>query len=104
MANQVTVAALTSAAVGALVSWRTGSDGQSTEGSVVRAEQQYPHIVVDGAGVEWTVREIATPQPWARSERCLVLNSRECVRRVWRYPASWRALNAEELLRLGVVD
>jgi hypothetical protein len=33
-----------------------------------------------------------------------VLNSRECVRRVWRYPRDWRNLDADVLLRLNVVD
>jgi hypothetical protein len=61
-------------------------------------------VVVDRAGVEWTVREVETPQPWARGERCLVLNSRECVRRVWQYPPDWRSLDADVLLRLNVVD
>jgi hypothetical protein len=54
--------------------------------------------------VEWSVREVETPQPWARGERCLVLNSRECVRRVWQYPRNWRSLDADVLLRLNVVD
>ena len=46
----------------------------------------------------------ATPQAWARAARCLVLSSRECVRRVWQYPPNWRALDADALLRLGRAD
>jgi hypothetical protein len=68
------------------------------------ADEQYPHVVVDRAGVEWTVREIPTPQTWARAKRCLILNSRECVRRIWMYPRDWRSMDADALLRLGVVD
>lgn len=55
-------------------------------------------------GVKWTVREVDTPQSWARAERCLVLNSRECVRRIWRYPSDWRSLDADVLLRLDTAD
>ena len=55
-------------------------------------------------GIEWTVREVPTPQSWARASRCLVLSSRECVRRVWSFPDSWRSLDADELLRLGRAD
>jgi hypothetical protein len=58
---------------------------------------------VDRDGVEWAVREVETPQTWARGERCLVLNSRDCVRRVWNYPSDWRCLDADALLALGVV-
>jgi hypothetical protein len=61
-------------------------------------------VIMDRGGVEWTVREVRTPQPWARGDRCLVLNSRECVRRLWRYPSDWRTLDAEDLLELGTAD
>ena len=79
-----------------------------TNGRVFRShggidEEPYPHVIVDGEGVEWTVREVDTPQTWARGERCLVLNSRDCVRRVWNYPPDWRRLDADTLLALGVV-
>jgi hypothetical protein len=60
-------------------------------------------VLVDSEGTEWTVREVATPQAWARGARCLVLNSRDCVRRVWNYPTDWRRLDADALLDLGVV-
>ena len=68
------------------------------------ADEQFPHIVVDRHGVEWSVREVATPQAWAKQQYRLVLNSRECVRRVWQYPRHWRTLNADQLLVLGVCD
>jgi hypothetical protein len=96
--------AFTSTAVGDLVSWNVDTNGHAFPAKGGAADEQYPHVVVDRSGVEWTVREVATPQPWARGERCLVLNSRECVRRIWRYPAEWRGLDAAALLRLGTVD
>lgn len=63
-----------------------------------------PHSVFDHNGTEWLVHERDTPQAWARGTRCLVLNSRECVRRVWNYPAHWRSMTADSLLRLGALD
>lgn len=62
------------------------------------------HTVLDRNGNEWTVYEVKTPQAWARGARCLVLNSRECVRRIWEYPSHWQSLDPEALLRLGVRD
>ncbi len=94
----------TGTAVGALVSWSVDTDGHVFPANVAAADERYPHLVVDRNGVEWTVREVPTPQVWAKGACCLVLNSRECVRRVWEYPRSWRALDADALLRLGVVD
>jgi hypothetical protein len=86
------------------VSWNVDAHGHVFPANGGAADDPYPHVVVDRAGVEWTVREVETPQAWARGERCLVLNSRECVRRVWHYPHDWRALDADVLLRLDIVD
>jgi hypothetical protein len=86
------------------VSWSVDADGHVFRAIRGAADAQYLHVVVDRAGVEWTVREVLTPQVWARARQCLVLNSRECVRRVWQYPRHWRTLDADTLLRLGVVD
>ena len=97
-------AASTSTAVGDLVSWSVDANGHVFPANGGAADEEYPHVVVDRGGVEWAVREVETPQPWARAARCLVLNSRECVRRVWRYPAHWRKLDADALLRLDVAD
>jgi hypothetical protein len=91
-------------AVGDLVSWSVDAEGHVFPANGGAADEQYGHVVIDGNGVEWTVREVATPQSWAHAKRCLVLNSRECVRRVWRYPSHWRSMDADSLLRLGVVD
>ena len=77
-----------------------------TNGHVFRAEggtgnDACPHVIADRNGVECSVQEVDTPQTWARGERCLVLNSRDCVRRVWDYPADWRRLDADTLFALG---
>lgn len=103
-AGRFSVKCITSTAVGALVSWSVDADGHVFPANGGAADEQFPHIVVDRFGVEWTVREVLTPQVWAKEKRCLVLNSRECVRRVWSYPRHWRTLGADTLLRLGVVD
>jgi hypothetical protein len=95
---------ITGTAVGDLVSWSVDPDGHVFPANGGAAAEEYPHLVVDRDGVEWTVREVSTPQSWARAERCLVLNSRECVRRVWHYPADWRSMDADALLRLGRAD
>lgn len=95
---------LTCTAVGALVSWSIDTNGHVFPENGGAADGRYPHIVVDRHGVEWSVCEVPTPQVWAKGIQCLVLNSRECVRRVWQYPQHWRTLDADTLLRLGVVD
>jgi hypothetical protein len=87
-----------------LVSWSVDAHGHVFPNHRDSADDEYPHVVVDRDGVEWTVREITTPQTWARAPRCLILNSRECVRRVWAYPDEWRTLDADTLLRLGRAD
>ena len=94
----------TSTAVGDLVSWSVDTTGHIFPVQAEAADEAYPHVVVDRSGVEWIVREVTTPQPWARGARCLVLNSRECVRRLWRYPDHWRRLDADALLELGTAD
>ena len=86
------------------MSWSVDAEGHIFPANGGAAEEKYPHIVVDGSGVEWTVREISTPQTWARARRCLVLNSRECVRRLWSYPQHWRSMDADTLLKFGAAD
>ena len=85
------------------MSWSVDAEGHVFPASGGKADE-YPHVVVDRNGTEWTVREVPTPQTWAHAKRCLVLNSRECVRRVWYYPKEWRKLDADSLLSLGVAD
>jgi hypothetical protein len=86
------------------VSWSVDTNGNVFPAHRGAADEDYPHIVVDRDGTEWAVREVPTPQSWAHASRCLVLSSRECVRRVWAFPRDWRTLDAEELLRLGRAD
>jgi hypothetical protein len=57
-------------------------------------------VVVDAEGSEWVVREVETPQTWARGERCLIFSSSAVVRRVWRYPSEWARLPSRALLDL----
>ncbi len=95
-------ASLTSRAAGVLVYWSVDPNGRVFRSHGGLADEPFPHVIVDRDGVEWAVREVETPQAWARGERCLVLNSRDCVRRVWRYPTDWRGLDADTLLALGV--
>ena len=95
-------ASLTGRAVGVLVYWSVDTNGRVFHSHGGIAEERYAHVIVDSEGVEWAVREVATPQVWARGERCLVLNSRDCVRRIWNYPPDWRSLDADALLALGV--
>ena len=86
------------------MSWSVDSTGHVFPSHADGDGEDLPHVVIDRDGTEWTVREVPTPQPWARAPRCLVLGSRECVRRVWAYPEAWRALDADALLRLGRAD
>jgi len=89
---------------GSVVSWSVDSTGHVFPDHRELADDDFPLMFVDRGGVEWTVRELATPQAWARAPRCLVISSRECVRRVWAYPAQWRSLDPDALLRLGRAD
>ena len=54
------------------------------------------------AWVQWSVIEVdASAVPGARATRCLLFSRHECIRRVWNYPADWRALDAEALTALS---
>ena len=83
-----------------LVSWSVDTYGHVFPDQRDSADQ-YSHVVLDQDGVEWSVREIATPHEWARAPHCLVMSSRECVRRVWSYPRDGRELDADTLMQLG---
>jgi len=58
-------------------------------------------VVMDAEGSEWLVREVDTPQAWARGARCLIFSSSAVVRRVWKYPSSWAVLPSRALLDLA---
>ena len=96
-------ASLVSRAAGVLVYWSVDTNGRVFRSHDADADQRFPHVIVDRDGVEWAVREVPTPQTWAHGDRCLVLNSRDCVRRIWDYPPHWRELDADALLALGVL-
>ena len=57
---------------------------------------------INDAWVQWSVIEVdASAVPGARATRCLLFSRHECIRRVWNYPADWRALDAEALTALS---
>jgi hypothetical protein len=103
MSSGNVAAELTSTDAGDLVSWSVDAYGHVFPGREM-ADEELSHVIVDRDGVEWSVRELTTPQAWARAPRCLVLSSRDCVRRLWSYPSDWRVLGADALLRLGRID
>lgn len=58
---------------------------------------------VDSSYVQWRVSERdARRDPGARGDYCLVFACPGMVRRVWDYPADWRALPAVALLALSL--
>jgi hypothetical protein len=87
-------------AAGVLVSWSVDTNGHVFRAEGGTGNDPFPHVIEDRNGVEWSVQEVDTPQAWARGKRCLVLNSRDCVRRVWNYPRDWRRLDADTLFAL----
>jgi hypothetical protein len=84
------------------VYWSVDTNGRVFHSHGGIGDDPRPHVIVDDEGVEWSVREVATPQEWAHGDHCLVLSSRDCVRRIWSYPDNWRRLEAESLLDLDV--
>ena len=55
---------------------------------------------IDETGALWSVRELDCRRiPGAAAERCLIFDSAAIVRRIWRYPAGWAALQ-DDALRL----
>ena len=50
-----------------LVSWSVDTNGHVFPSHGGAAEDDIrPHVIVDDDGVEWAVREVTTPQAWAR--------------------------------------
>jgi hypothetical protein len=61
---------------------------------------QYERRVARGPR-RWIVREVdAQTVPGAAAPRCLICESDDVVRRIWRYPENWRSLTDDELLRI----
>ena len=69
----------------------------------LRVAHEDARIVVEhGTGRRWQVREVdARCVPAARGDRCLIFDAECVVRRLWSYPANWRQLPGDELLRLA---
>ena len=61
-----------------------------------------PHARVVAHGADrWAIREVDTGAlPGAPRPRCLICESDDVVRRIWRYPDDWLSLSDDELLRL----
>lgn len=57
-------------------------------------------IFRDDAGVTWWVHEVNGENLGTAGATCLLVVSANELRRVWKYPADWRSLPAEDLLRL----
>ena len=50
---------------------------------------------------QWTVRESdARMVPGAQNTSCLICESSDVVRRLWKFPTDWRNLSDEDLWRL----
>jgi hypothetical protein len=68
----------------------------------VEVEHDVRTLVEEDTGRRWQVREMdARDIPAAQGARCLILDAETVVRRLWHYPADWRRMPAEELLRLA---
>lgn len=57
-------------------------------------------IFRDGNGVTWWVHEVAGEHLGTAGATCLLVVSASELRRVWKYPADWRSLTPEQLLKL----
>ena len=87
----------------------TTVDGQPPAPAATAGVGEHPAVshddsrqLRDAAGRVWWVREMdASRVPGARAPRCLVFDSDVAVRRVWRYPADWRALTDATLRALA---
>lgn len=57
--------------------------------------------ILSTTGTAWRVREArAIEVPGAEASTCLIFDSGQSCRRLWRYPAEWRQLSAVELLAI----
>jgi hypothetical protein len=56
---------------------------------------------LDQGDHHWLVREVsADAVPGASAPRCLICESDDVVRRIWRYPENWLELSDDELMRI----
>lgn len=63
---------------------------------------EQPRTVMDQDGERWSVVEReARQQRGGQREPCLIATKGDrLIRRIWNYPADWRALSDAELLRV----
>jgi len=58
-------------------------------------------IFRDAGGVTWWVHEVAGEHLGTAGAMCLLVVSANELRRVWKFPADWRSLSADQLLALS---
>ena len=75
-----------------------GRASASEEGATPASREA--RIFRDASGVTWWAHEVSGEHLGARAATCLLVVSSLELRRVWRYPADWRSLPPDELLRL----
>jgi hypothetical protein len=69
-----------------------------------RAVRRDPVDFTDAAYIPWRVVERDSRRdPGRRGDTCLIFSSTDVVRRVWRFPATWRQLTDGELEALSWV-
>ena len=61
---------------------------------------QEAKIFRDASGVTWWVHEVNGEYLGHVGAMCLLVVSANELRRVWKYPATWRSLSPDELLAL----
>jgi hypothetical protein len=60
-----------------------------------------PERIIQHGDNRWIVREVnAGSVPGSAAPRCLICESDDVVRRIWRYPENWIGLPDAELLRI----
>jgi len=63
--------------------------------------QSHHERIVEKGEQRWSVREVsADTVPGASAPRCLICESEDVVRRIWRYPENWVELSDDELIRI----
>ena len=86
---------------------RVGSN-QPADPPAVRPEEyvEGTHLrYFDASNVEWSVVEVEVDRkkvPSARGARCLLFSRKDCIRRVWNYPADWRLLDPAALAAVSL--
>jgi hypothetical protein len=69
--------------------------------SVMELDHDSHERIVERGDHRWAVREVsANAVPGATAPRCLICESDDVVRRIWRYPDNWLSLSDEDLLRI----